>query len=204
MTKRKVVAAQNLSRMCLVCGVENPWGLNGRFYVLEPAGDGATAADLAPAGADPAGADPAGADPAGADPADLGAPELLGIFTLREEHQSYPGRLHGGIATAILDETIGRAITIANPGVWGVTAELTVRFRRPLPVSGDLRCVGRITRDTRRLFEGSGEILLDDGTVAVEANGRYVKMTLGEITDDDFDQRDWFEDEREAPDSIDL
>ena len=195
MTKRRVVAAQNLSRMCLVCGVENPWGLNGRFYVLEPAGDGATAAGQPAAGAGHA---------AGTGLADPGVSELLGVFTLREEHQSYPGRLHGGIATAILDETIGRAITIANPGVWGVTAELTVRFRRPLPVSGDLRCVGRITRDTRRLFEGSGEILLDDGTVAAEASGRYVKMSLGEITDDDFDQRDWFEDPRAAPESVDL
>jgi uncharacterized protein (TIGR00369 family) len=181
MTKRKVVAAQNLSRMCLVCGVENPWGLNGRFYVLEPAAAAGSAGDGSP-----------------------GAPELLGVFTLREEHQSYPGRLHGGIATAILDETIGRAITIANAGVWGVTAELTVRFRKPLPVSGELRCVGRITRDTRRLFEGSGEILLGDGTVAAEASGRYVKMGLGEITDDDFDQRDWFEDERDTPDSVDV
>ena len=172
MTKRRVVAAQNLSRMCLVCGVANPWGLNGHFYVLEPD--------------------------------EAGVPELLGVFTLREEHQSYPGRLHGGIASAVLDETIGRAITITNPGVWGVTAELRVRFRKPLPVSGELRCVGRITRDTRRLFEGTGEILLGDGTVAAEASGRYVKMSLGEITDDDFDQRDWSEDLREAPESVDL
>jgi acyl-coenzyme A thioesterase PaaI-like protein len=178
MTQRKVIASQNLSRMCLVCGVENPWGLNGRFYVLEPGGVD--------------------------QPAEAAVSELLGVFTLREEHQSYPGRLHGGIATAILDETIGRAITIANLGVWGVTAELTVRFRKPLPVSGELRCVGRITRDTRRLFEGSGQILLDDGSVAAEASGRYVKMSLGEITDDDFDQRDWFEDEREAPEAVDL
>jgi len=180
-SSRKVLAAQNVSRMCLVCGVENPWGLNGRFYVLEPSATGGTAAH-----------------------AEEGVRELLGVFTLREEHQSYPGRLHGGIATAILDETIGRAITIANPGVWGVTAELTVRFRKPLPVSGELRCVGRITRDTRRLFQGSGEILLGDGTVAAEASGKYLKMSLGEITDDDFDQRDWFEDERDAPDAVDL
>ena len=169
--ERKVRGAQNISRMCLVCGADNPAGLHGRFYVLEPA---------------------------------AGVPELLGVFTLREEHQSYPGRLHGGIASAVLDETIGRAITITNPGVWGVTAELRVRFRKPLPVSGELRCVGRITRDTRRLFEGTGEILLGDGTVAAEASGRYVKMSLGEITDDDFDQRDWSEDLREAPESVDL
>ena len=64
--------------------------------------------------------------------------------------------------------------------------------------------MGRITRDTRRLFEGSGEILLEDGSVAVEASGKYLKMDLGEITDDDFDQREWFADPREAPDEIDL
>jgi hypothetical protein len=29
-------------------------------------------------------------------------------------------------------------------------------------------------------------------------------MALGEITDDDFDQREWFTDPREAPDQIDL
>ena len=64
--------------------------------------------------------------------------------------------------------------------------------------------MGRITRDTRRLFEGTGEIVLADGTVAVEASGKYLKMTLGEITDDDFDEREWFTDPREAPDEIDL
>ena len=42
--------------------------------------------------------------------------ELLAIFRPAEEHQSYPGRLHGGIATAILDETIGRAIMINSTG----------------------------------------------------------------------------------------
>lgn len=85
---------------------------------------------------------------------------------VHEEHLSYPGRLHGGISFAILDETIGRAVTIAHPGTWGVTAELTLRYRKPLPVEGEIRAVGRITRDTHRLFEGTGEILLDDGSVA--------------------------------------
>ncbi len=171
-TRRRVIAAQNVSRMCLVCGADNPWGLRGRFYVLEPG--------------------------------EAGVPELLGVFTAREEHQSYPGRLHGGVSTAILDETIGRAITIAHPGVWGATAELTVRFRKPLPTVGEVRCLGRITRDTRRLFEGTGEILLDDGTVAVEARGKYVKLDLADITDADFAESEWFADERETPRTVDL
>ena len=181
----KVLAAQHISRMCLVCGADNPFGLQARFYELE-------------AGA------PGDGEEAGGGAAPAAGRELLGVFTLREEHQSYPGRLHGGISSAILDETIGRAITIAHPGVWGVTAELTLRYRKPLPLTGEVRAVGRITRDTRRLFEGSGEILLEDGSVAVEASGRYLKMALGEITDDDFDQREWFADSRTAPDEIEL
>ena len=183
-TKRKTLAAQNISRMCLVCGAGNPLGLQARFYELE--------------------AETAGGAEAGGGAAPAAGRELLGVFTLREEHQSYPGRLHGGISSAILDETIGRAITIAHPGVWGVTAELTLRYRKPLPLTGEIRAVGRITRDTRRLFEGTGEILLEDGAVAVEASGKYLKMTLGEITEDDFDQREWFSDPRERPDEIDL
>jgi len=31
--------------------------------------------------------------------------ELLGVFAPLEEHQSYPGRLHGGISAAVLDES---------------------------------------------------------------------------------------------------
>jgi uncharacterized protein (TIGR00369 family) len=165
--ERKVRSAQNISRMCLVCGDENLAGLHGSFYEL----DGG---------------------------------ELLGVFRSRKEHQSYPGRLHGGISSAVLDETIGRAITITHPGTWGVTAELTVRFRRPVPLDGTIRAIARITRDTSRLFEGSGEIVLDDGAVAVEARGKYVKMPLDAITDEEFDKRDWFADPREAPDSVEL
>lgn len=183
---RRVAAAQNISRMCLVCGAENPLGLHARFYELE------AGAPTAPGGA------------AGDDCSASAGRELLGVFTVREEHQSYPGRLHGGIASAILDETIGRAVTISHPGTWGVTAELKVRFRKPLPVDGEVRCLARITRDTRRLFEGTGEILLADGTVAVEATGRYVKMTLAEITSGEFAEREWFADPRPRPQKVDL
>jgi len=165
--ERKVVAAQNVSRMCLVCGVENVAGLHGRFLELE---DG----------------------------------ELLGVFEPRAEHQGYPGRLHGGIASAILDETIGRAITVAHPDTWGVTAELTVRYRRPIPLDVPIRAVGRVTRDTSRLFEGTGEILLEDGTVAASASGKYVRLALEAIADPAFRETDWFPDARQRPASADV
>ena len=129
--------------------------------------------------------------------------ELAGIFTPLPEHQSYPGRLHGGISSALLDETIGRAINTTQPDAWGVTVELTVKFRKPVPLDEDVRAVARITRDRGRLFEGSGEILLADGTVAVSATGRYMKLPIDKIADGDFDA-EWLADERETPESVAL
>jgi uncharacterized protein (TIGR00369 family) len=110
--------------------------------------------------------------------------DLLAVFTPRQEHQGYPGLLHGGISSAILDETIGRAVMIRHPqDAWGVTVELSVKYRRPVPVGTELRVLGRVTKDGRRFFEGSGELLLPDGRVAVEATGRYMHLPLDRITE---------------------
>lgn len=159
-----VRAAQNVSRMCMVCGLENTAGLHARFFELDSG-------------------------------------ELAGVFTPRQEHQGYPGRLHGGLASTILDETIGRAINITDQDAWGVTVELTVRYRKPVPLDDEIHAIGRITKDSGRLFEGTGEIRLADGTVAVEASGKYLRLPIDKIAEGDFDS-EWFADARPLPTSI--
>lgn len=164
--KHRVSRAQNISRMCLVCGRDNPLGLSARFYELDSG-------------------------------------ELLGVFQARDEHQSYPGRLHGGIASAILDETIGRALGLTEPDAWGVTIELHVTYRKPVPTSGEVRALARVTKDSKRIFEGTGEIVLDDGTVAVEATGRYLRQPIERITEGDY-SGEWFVDERARPEEVEV
>jgi len=123
---------------------------------------------------------------------ELDSGELMAVFTAREEHQSYPGRLHGGISTSILDETIGRAILTSSGGeTWGVTVEFSTKFKKPVPTDRPVRVVGRIVKEGSRIFEGTGEILLEDGSVAVEGQGRYIKMPLDSIADFDFDAQEW-------------
>jgi acyl-coenzyme A thioesterase PaaI-like protein len=118
--------------------------------------------------------------------------EMLGLFTPGDEHQSYPNRLHGGIAAAILDETIGRTIlALHEDEVWGVTVDFNLKYRKPVPLNVELRVRGRITKEGGRLFEGSGEILLPDGTVAVEATGRYMKLPIDKIADFDYEEQEW-------------
>lgn len=116
--------------------------------------------------------------------------EIIAIFTPLEGHQSYPGRLHGGVASSMLDETIGRAINIKHEEIWGVTVELNLQYKKPIPLNEELKVIGRITRDTSRIFEGTGEILLPNGDVAVTAQGKYLKMSIEKIADFDR-EKDW-------------
>ena len=151
----KVTGKQPNSKMCLVCGLKNPYGLKTFFYELENS-------------------------------------ELMSVCRLLEEHQSYPNRLHGGITTALLDETIGRAILIKSKGeIWGMTLEFTTRYKKHIPLDGELRVIGRITKEGKRIFEGTGELLLADGSVAAEGNGKYIKLPLDKIADFDFEEQEW-------------
>lgn len=128
---------------------------------------------------------------AGAD----GTPEVLANFTGHNHHQGYPDRMHGGIITGILDETIGRAINIGvAPGVeiqWGVTVELNVKFHRPVPLEVELTARGRITATGKRSFSGTGEIYLPDGSVAATATGKFVPLRLDQIAGDELDRLGW-------------
>ncbi|WP_303722521.1 PaaI family thioesterase [Malonomonas rubra] len=154
--KYKIRATQNISRNCMVCGVENDFGLKSRFYETE-------------------------------------SDELIALFTPQAAHQSYPNITHGGISAAILDETIGRAIMITHDrNTFGVTVELSIRYKKSVPYGVDLKAVGRITRDGGRIFEGSGELYLPDGTLAATAKGKFMKRKLEQITDKSFTENEWF------------
>jgi uncharacterized protein (TIGR00369 family) len=118
--------------------------------------------------------------------------ELVALFVPTVEHQSYPGRMHGGIASTILDETIGRAILVGrDDDVWGVTLELQVKYKKPIPLGTEIKVIARLTEEGNRFFKGSGEIVLPNGDVAVTAEGRYMKASLDKIADFDPEENEW-------------
>ena len=102
-------------------------------------------------------------------------------YTPHENHQGYPGVMHGGLITTMLDEIMGRA-AIANE-VWCMTAKLEIRFRKPVPVDAPLKLVGEIKKSAGRLIEGHGEVRLADGTLAVEAAGTFVKIPDAQLAE---------------------
>lgn len=164
----KITNSQHISKHCLVCGVDNPFGLKTRFYETEDK-------------------------------------ELIAVFKPLTEHQSYPHITHGGISAAILDELIGRAIMINNDShTFGVTIELKVRYKNPVPLGVELKAIARITGEKSRTFEGTGELYLPNGDVAVEAEGRYMKRRLEQFTDAGFVATEWFAPEGDHPQEIEI
>jgi acyl-coenzyme A thioesterase PaaI-like protein len=117
---------------------------------------------------------------------------VLARFSGSDEHQGYPARMHGGVITAILDETMARAIMVsAGAMACGVTVQITVRFSKPVPLQIDLTAVARMAKDWPRMFEASAQLLLPDGGVAAEASGRYVKVDLNAMPEFDAEQEQW-------------
>lgn len=116
---------------------------------------------------------------------------LAALVTPKSVHQSYPGRLHGGVIAALLDETIGRAINVPEPDTWAVTAELTTHYKKPVPYDVELKVTGKILENSRRVFTGEGTIFLPDGEVAATATGKYVKLPLPNIADFDAAGESW-------------
>lgn len=131
--------------------------------------------------------------------------ELMSISTPTRIHQSYPDRVHGGVISSVLDEIIGRAIMISEPDAWGVTVELNIKYKKPVPIDKPIKALARIIRNSRLIFEGTGEILLEDGTVAAEGHAKYVKMKIEKLAKDTgADNTLMMEDITEAPDEVEI
>ena len=131
--------------------------------------------------------------------------EVVAIFTPRENLQSYPGVLHGGISATILDETIGRAIMNRyGQNSFGVTLELNIKYKKPVPTDVELKVVGRLINERGRLFYGSGELYLPDGSVAVSAEGKYMKRDLEKIIKKEMIGDEWFESDAKEIEEIEV
>lgn len=111
---------------------------------------------------------------------DLEARCVRATVTVAEEYNGYPGIVHGGVVTALLDETAGRALMLDGDydRLW-VTVKLCVTFRRPTPTCTPLTLVGWVVRDGGRRSETAAEVRLPDGTVTASCEALIAKPPEG-------------------------
>ena len=93
--------------------------------------------------------------------------------TLDERFMGWEGIAHGGIVCAVLDEVMAWALV--DEDCWGLTARMSVDFRRPVPVGLRLRAEGRVVKRRRRVIHTEGRLLdAATGTVLATSVAVYV------------------------------
>ena len=104
---------------------------------------------------------------------------VVARVALPPQFQGWQGIAHGGIALSLLDEAMAHAAGAA--GHRGVTASMNARFRKAVPLGEPLEIRGRVKWMRRNVLELEARVTDANGTVLVEAEGRFVSQ--GRIED---------------------
>lgn len=101
---------------------------------------------------------------------------IEGRVTFGAAYEGPPGHVHGGFVAAAFDEVLGFAQSLTgNPGM---TAGLTIRYRRPTPLRVELRFDAGVDRVEGRKIFTSGRLLAGE-VVTAEAEAVFVSIDPG-------------------------
>ncbi|GAG90893.1 unnamed protein product, partial [marine sediment metagenome] len=95
---------------------------------------------------------------------------VTATFQCDEAFEGYPGVLHGGVISSILDGAMGNCMFAHGRAT--VTVEITTRFRHPVTTNHEATVSARVTRSSHPLYLLEAEIV-QDGKVKATAKGKY-------------------------------
>ena len=109
---------------------------------------------------------------------EVGEDGVEGWCTLGHAYEGPPMYGHGGVSAMLIDQLLGHAA--AASGHPGVTTDLSVRYRRPVPLDVPLRIWGRVTGTEGRRVSAVGGITTaaEPDVPLVEAEAWFVRLRL--------------------------
>jgi hypothetical protein len=107
---------------------------------------------------------------------EMNADGAEGWCTLGQAYEGPPMWGHGGVSAMLIDQLLGHAA--AASGHPGVTTDLSVRYRRPVPLDVPLRIWGRVTATQGRRISVTGGITTaaEPDVPLVVAEGRFARL----------------------------
>lgn len=78
------------------------------------------------------------------------------VYTAKEEHQGWPGVLHGGLAFSLMDEALAWALYFH--GLTGVTARVEARFRQPIRIGTSMEVRAWMVKRQRKIVTARAEL----------------------------------------------
>jgi len=96
-------------------------------------------------------------------------------FTPAKDWCGFGGVVHGGILTAIADDSMAWAAHQAT-GKWGVTANLTIRFLRPVYEGEEYTAYGRTVEVNGKKVKTGARIVDKSGKTCADIKALFVVM----------------------------
>jgi len=103
---------------------------------------------------------------------DLDARRTRGSFTLGSNYAGGAGFAHGGIIAVVLDEAMGKLSKLTDEKA--VTAEMSIDFRKPVPVDKPIHVEGWQEEEKGRNRFRVAEIRDPQGNLLARGKGRFV------------------------------
>lgn len=92
-------------------------------------------------------------------------------FRLKSAHQGHPGLVHGGVLATLMDGAM--AVCMHRRGLHAVTAELAIRYHKPVEVGQVARLRAEVAEQRGPLYFLKAELLIGQD-VHVSATSKFV------------------------------
>ncbi|MEX2447075.1 MAG: PaaI family thioesterase [Dehalococcoidia bacterium] len=101
---------------------------------------------------------------------------VLCRYEPREADQGFPGVLHGGILSALMDEAMAWAMWEKSRAL-GVTAKMETRYRRPAEAGASLTVHAVVTEERGRRIQVEAAIAGADSSILVESSALFLRLS---------------------------
>ncbi|MGO0122091.1 PaaI family thioesterase [Desulfothermobacter acidiphilus] len=96
-------------------------------------------------------------------------------FRVQQEHQGWPGIIHGGLLATLCDEAMAQWLW--RRGILAFTGELRVRFRQEVAVGEDVVVEAWLQAQRGPLYLLAAQVLNPAGEPAVTAEGKFIRRS---------------------------
>jgi uncharacterized protein (TIGR00369 family) len=105
---------------------------------------------------------------------DPGRGEAAADVVFPKHLQGWQDTVHGGLLTTVLDESMIKAAAAA--GIRCLTAEITVKFKRPAATGAPCLVTGRMLEERGRIVLAESRLCDAGGQVLAQATGKLFKI----------------------------
>ncbi|MCL4258100.1 MAG: PaaI family thioesterase [Anaerolineales bacterium] len=106
---------------------------------------------------------------------------VVGEYSVPKVYEGYPGLVHGGVISTIMDEAVSRVFMLKDHNRFMYTARLTTKYRKHVPVEQPLRITGVAVKDRGRVAEAHTAIYDASGELLAEGEALMVALPPGDL-----------------------